>query len=413
MFAHPLLNRAIIVKHNVAPGEEDRLAPRRFNATKVIFPLDPSDLNLGGQFLFIDQHDFVGVLSRHLEYEDLPLDRDVAVLRVLDRLPTLDPFLVREALAKEEIEVDRCYFRFSQPDKAHMLGFVEGEMGSLIKLCFGELRFQDQRTKRLSRLLLADYDAPDLAPLQVTLQMDDRDFSEAMFSWKAVLYYRWRIHTLTNPLKTTLRSISRLGGKRSSEDTLRFTMSAKSLLENSIAGAWRGHRRDPAAVRPGLYRADRTAGPGQLPPVPRAGIRALPRPRRAHRPAGAGDRLLGLSAQPARHDVGRRGGRRPARPPAGHVDLARRRARAGEVRVNNRRLRHLSRSPASRLAACPSRRRAPKSSRSCSAGRSSDQAKPPRFGWRPASGSHSGSARKKSTWLASRMSASVTCSPTK
>ncbi len=35
MFAHPVLNRAIIVKHNVAPGEEDRLAPRRFNATKV------------------------------------------------------------------------------------------------------------------------------------------------------------------------------------------------------------------------------------------------------------------------------------------------------------------------------------------------------------------------------------------
>ncbi len=240
MFAHPLLNRAIIVKHNVAPGEEDRLAPRRFNATKVIFPLDPSDLNLGGQFLFVDQHDFVGVLSRHLEYGDLPLDRDVAVLRVFDRLPTLDPFLVREALAKEDIEVDRCYFRFSQPDKAHMLGFVEGEMGSLIKLCFGELRAGDQRTKRLSRLLLADYDAPDLAPLQSTLQMDDRDFSEAMFSWKAVLYYRWRIHTLTTPLKSTLRSISRLGAKRSSEDTQRFTLSAKSLLENSIAAAWRG-----------------------------------------------------------------------------------------------------------------------------------------------------------------------------
>jgi hypothetical protein len=240
MFAHPVLNRAIIVKHNVAPGEEDRLAPRRFNATKVIFPLDPADLNLGGQFLFVDQHDFIGGLSRHLEYGDLPLDRDVSVLRLLDRLPTLDPFLVREALAKEEIEVDRCYFRFSQPDKAHMLGFVEGEMGSLIQLCFGELRAGDQRTKRLSRLLLADYDAPDLLPLQTTLQMDDRDFSEAMFAWKAVLYYRWRTHTLTTPLKATLRSIAGLGLTRSSEEALRFTRSAKSLLESSIASAWRG-----------------------------------------------------------------------------------------------------------------------------------------------------------------------------
>jgi hypothetical protein len=240
MFAHPVLNRAIIVKHNVAPGEEDRAAPRRFNATKVIFPLDPSDLNLGGQFLFVDQTDFVGILSRHLEYGELPLERDVAVLRVLDRLPTLDPFLVREALAKEEIEVDRCYFRFSQPDKSRMLGFVEGEMGSLIRLCFGELRAQDRRTKRLSRLLLADYDAPDLAPLQTTLQMGDGEFSEAMFSWKALLYYRWRCQALTPALKTTLRSISRLGDKRTSSETLRFILSCKSSLETSIASAWRG-----------------------------------------------------------------------------------------------------------------------------------------------------------------------------
>ena len=56
-----------------------------------------------------------------------------------------------------------------------MLGFVEGQMESLIKLCFGELQAQDRRTKRLSRLLLADYDSPDLAPLQLTLQMDDDD----------------------------------------------------------------------------------------------------------------------------------------------------------------------------------------------------------------------------------------------
>ena len=46
MFVHPVLNRAIIVKHNVAPGEEAKIAPRRFNATKIIFPFDPTDLNL-------------------------------------------------------------------------------------------------------------------------------------------------------------------------------------------------------------------------------------------------------------------------------------------------------------------------------------------------------------------------------
>src|SRR5580693_3983030 len=127
MFVHPVLNRAILAKHNVAAGDEERIAPRRFNATKIIFPFDPDDLNLGGQFLFVDQIDFLVALTRRLDYGDRLLDRDVAVLRILDRLPTLDPFLVREALAKQQIEVDQSYYRLSPADKEQMLGFVESQ----------------------------------------------------------------------------------------------------------------------------------------------------------------------------------------------------------------------------------------------------------------------------------------------
>ena len=161
MFVHPVLNRSIIAKHNVSPGEEERIAPRRFNATKIIFPFDPNDLNLGGEVIFVDQPDFLISLTRRLEYGGRPLERDVAVLRILDRLPTLDPFLVREVLAKQRIEVDACYYRLSEPDKAQMLSFVESQMESLIQLCFGDLNPDDRRTKRMSRLLLSDGDSAE------------------------------------------------------------------------------------------------------------------------------------------------------------------------------------------------------------------------------------------------------------
>jgi hypothetical protein len=166
MFLHPVLNRSIIVKHNVRPGEEERLAPRRFNATKIIFPFDPDDLNLGGQYLFVDQPDFVQALTRHLEFGETAPERDVEVLRILDRLPTLDPFLVREALAKHRIEVDSAYYQFSELDKVNMLAFVERQIEALIELCFGEIKLHDFRAKRLSQLLLADADNPELEPLQ-------------------------------------------------------------------------------------------------------------------------------------------------------------------------------------------------------------------------------------------------------
>jgi hypothetical protein len=239
MFVHPVLNRAIIAKHNVAPGDEERIAPRRFNATKIIFPFDPDDLNLGGQFLFVDQLDFLVALTRRLDYGGRALERDVAVLRILDRLPTLDPFLVREVLAKQHIEVDQTYYRLSAPDKAQMLSFVEGQMESLIQLCFGDLDPADPRTERMSRLLLSDGDSADLAPLRTTLKMDDQDFSEAMFAWKAFLYYRWRTQTMAPALKSTLRSIAKLGSRRCDADTLAFMVKTKGLLEGAITTAWR------------------------------------------------------------------------------------------------------------------------------------------------------------------------------
>jgi hypothetical protein len=239
MFDHPVLNRSIILKHNVRPGEEERLAPRRFNATKIVFPFDPVDLNLGGQYLFVDQQDFVPALTRHLEYGGLALERDVAVLRILDQLPTLDPFLVREALARHRYEVDGTYYRFSEPDKAHMLGFVESQIEILISLCFEPGEANHKRAKRFSQLLLADHDSPELEPLQLTLRMDGPEFSEAMFAWKAFLYYRWRSNELAPGLKATLRSISKINARRYDTDGLRFVIGAKTLLETTVAKTWR------------------------------------------------------------------------------------------------------------------------------------------------------------------------------
>jgi hypothetical protein len=239
LFIHPVLNRSIIVKHNVRAGEEDRLAPRRFNATKIIFPLDQMDLNLGGQSLFVDQHDFVGALTRHLDYTDLPLDRDVRVLRILDKLPTLDPFLLREVLIQHQFDVARCYYRFSEIDKADMLGFVSAEIEALIQLCFGEVQATDKRARRLSQLLLADQDSAELEPLRLTLRMEPAEFSEAMFAWKAFLYYRWRSGALTPALEATLRALSTIRTRRYERDELSYVVAAKQVLEKTIATSWR------------------------------------------------------------------------------------------------------------------------------------------------------------------------------
>lgn len=239
MFLHPLLNRAIIIKHNLRSGETDRLPPGRFNATKVIFPFDSTDLNLGGQWLFVGQRNFVAALARNLDYTNLSMDRDVAVLRVLDRLPTLDPFLIRESLHQQNIEVGRCYYRFSESDRIEMLGFVAGEIEALVQLCFGNRKGNEERMQRLSQLLLANQESAELEPLRETFRMEPAEFSEAMFSWKAFLYYRWRSRTLGPMLKSTLNSMSAVRAGRHERDDLAFVVRAKQLIEKTVTNSWR------------------------------------------------------------------------------------------------------------------------------------------------------------------------------
>ena len=237
MFLHPVLNRAILVKHNGSLIDSDPFAPRRLGATKVIFPFDVFDLDLGGQYMFVDQADFLSLINRHLDYDEPDqLERDVAVLRMLDKLPTLDPFLVRGILAHQQIDVGRCYYRLTELDRADMMAFVVGEMQALITLCFqGKEAGGEGPAKRLALRLLGDASSPELDLLRLALRMETSEFSEAMFTWKAFLYYRWRTAELQPQVKATLRALSGVRSRRFERDEVMFVNRCKDVTQRSVA----------------------------------------------------------------------------------------------------------------------------------------------------------------------------------
>ncbi len=238
MFMHPVLNRSIIMKFNLPIGAEDKLAPRRFNSTKIVFPFDKYDLGLGGQAIFIDQTNFEGAITSLLDYRDYPLDRDLAVLRALDRLPTLDPFLIRETLSQQQIEVGRCYCLLSAADKTDMLAFVSAEIEALVRLCFQEMDVNDGRTQHFAQLLLAEQNSVGLEPLRKIFRMKPVEFSDAMFCWKAFLYYRWRSQSVGPALKITLKAMLGLAASRFERADAALIDDAKEQLRLSVTTAW-------------------------------------------------------------------------------------------------------------------------------------------------------------------------------
>jgi hypothetical protein len=236
MFAHPVLNRTIIVKYHPRPGDFDFRPDRRAVGTKVIFPFDAGDLDLGGQYLLVDEPDLVEQVYRQLDYAGIDMERDLAVLRVIDSLPTLDPFLLREALAINKFDVAPCYFRLSPADQTEMLAFVAHQVETLIDLCFSgpEAGVLAGKAERLSQLLLGDGDSPELEPLREAMRLEAGQFARSIFAWKALLYYRWRSRILAPELKETRRSIAGVDVSRFESHTAPFVSKTVAQLEAMI-----------------------------------------------------------------------------------------------------------------------------------------------------------------------------------
>src|SRR5262245_57015172 len=99
LFRNRRLNRALIIKHALRPHERELVWGAAASATKVILPYAASELSLGGVSFLIGERKFERILRETAVYtSEEDFVADVALLQVLDKLPSFDPFLLRERL---------------------------------------------------------------------------------------------------------------------------------------------------------------------------------------------------------------------------------------------------------------------------------------------------------------------------
>jgi hypothetical protein len=123
-FQNATLNRAIFLKHRLRRNERELFFDGRRTATKIIIPIDGKDLKLGGRFAFVDQINFEGMMSDFLGENWLYEGSDRQLLTIIDKMPSLDPFLLREHLRCNDITPDSCYFAISAADQQRMYEYA-------------------------------------------------------------------------------------------------------------------------------------------------------------------------------------------------------------------------------------------------------------------------------------------------
>lgn len=209
-FSNPVLNKCILLKHRVRQDERDLFVDRRKVTTKIIIPLDHNDLRIGAFSVMTGQKFFNTQTDARFGDSLQPGKRDRIVLDLLDQLPSLDPFLIREQLRRNEIEPDRAYFNISDADVHNMQVFVESEIAPLVNLANNGTQTNSIPIAKLATTLLSNNINVELGPLKEVLKLSDSEYSDGVFAWRGFLYFKWSylaaepaVYRLQNAIKAT------------------------------------------------------------------------------------------------------------------------------------------------------------------------------------------------------------------
>jgi hypothetical protein len=185
----------------------DLMPSRKAVCTKVIVPFDKTDLRAGGKSLFVGQQNYADTLRDVGQYvPSLDMDRDMRVLQLLDSLPSLDPFLLREKLRSAGMAPAPRYFTISPADQRRMFDYAAKELNRLTDLAGGN---ESATARMVAALLSTDVDEK-LEPLRATLCLSESEFTEGVFSWRGFIYYKWCRAELWPPLVRCLRHLRAL-----------------------------------------------------------------------------------------------------------------------------------------------------------------------------------------------------------
>ena len=185
-FKNNILNRSIIVKHKLRESEIEDFPELRHACTKLIIPIDFTDLKKGVFYLFVGQKKFEKILSEKLNRSLTNLERDFSLLYDLDSIPTLDPFILSQYVKSKNFDISDCYFQLYSKN-IEVNTYILDQI-----LCLDRLVSNGYYDEKISKSLAVKIsDKPERFCNEVS--RSSLYYKKYMLSWKYVIYYRWVI----------------------------------------------------------------------------------------------------------------------------------------------------------------------------------------------------------------------------
>lgn len=188
------------------------------------------------QFLWI--RGYAETLRAAGNYSSEMSERDNYVLRLLNAIPSLDPFLLRDHLLNREITVSPSYFAISEGEQNRMREFVSAELVKIVSPTAAS--DAGSAHKRLVSAMLSSEIGEALEPLGIILDLTGDDFRSGIFSWRGFLYYKWSMNNFWPDVMRVLREVHDIQPKGSQTPDQRFFLTGvRQTIIQSVSDAGR------------------------------------------------------------------------------------------------------------------------------------------------------------------------------
>ncbi len=205
LFACIGLNKAVIIKV-VDPGQAREKAPpgrvlARAIKTKVHFSYDDEDITKGGAAIQFDHPDREQALAEFagLNRSQAPeaFQRDMGILESMAKLPSLDPFLLKDRLAAFVNEVDPSYFAITPSEWERISRRIREKIRPMVLMAASGQGDVEAKVKVLLDKLWDSTGLEEFAPFFKAMTLPVEKTAEIMQAWKGITFYEIEYGELT------------------------------------------------------------------------------------------------------------------------------------------------------------------------------------------------------------------------
>ncbi|MBO6561516.1 MAG: hypothetical protein JJ959_13315 [Nisaea sp.] len=188
------LNNAIFMKE-VYPDDDMREASTNPVGTKIFFSYNQKADLEGGKSIFLNDRNLRTALQFHAGMSASEASEEAAadlkILKIIDELPSVDPFLFRERMESEGFDPHPGYFEITEAEFGRVRDHVMRQFQPIVETAFEGVTDANRAVylKTLVNKLWDGNDMDALKPVIKAMRISEADAAETFYAWKGIIYY--------------------------------------------------------------------------------------------------------------------------------------------------------------------------------------------------------------------------------